>query len=529
MAMRTRMATSCLLGVLIATAAAPGAQPAAATLRIRVTLATADGQALPVARHALLISDNPATTAPKRVLTGGDGTAVVPLRPGNYTVESDQPLVRDGRLVRWTATLDVPAGRDTVLELNAANAEVEGAAAASGAGVRAADPGDIGARWQASLVTLWMPTRRALGFVVDPRGLVATSRQAVGDLAVVDVQLSPGVKREGRVLAADAAADVAVVRIDPGVVRAVPPVPLGCDRTSPPALRNGQRVQAFDWFPGERTRPTEGAVQRVTSKTMVADFSLDVAAVGGPAFTTDGVTVGLTSMVGEKEGDPRYESRVVRADAVCQVLAAAETAMASAPAPSTEALPVEPPVFVPTAALEALAKTRAGALGAPRASSAGFDLTFLTPLHVFAAPASTTFGNWHEYVQERPSVLLVRVTPKLAEPVWGTLVRGLAMSQGMLLPKIRRFKPGFLKLRAFCGPREVRPIHPFVIERRVSATDAVHEGLYVFAPEALTADCGTVTLEVYSEKAPGTPEMVAVEPAVLGQIWQDFAPYRAVK
>jgi hypothetical protein len=126
-------------------------------------------------------------------------------------------------------------------------------------------------------------------------------------------------------------------------------------------------------------------------------------------------------------------------------------------------------------------------------------------------------------------VLLVRVTPKLAEPVWGTLVRGLAMSQGMLLPKIRRFKPGFLKLRAFCGPREVRPIHPFVIERRVSATDAVHEGLYVFAPEALTADCGTVTLEVYSEKAPGTPEMVAVEPAVLGQIWQDFAPYRAVK
>lgn len=518
-----------LLAGLAVAASGAVAWQGTASLHIRVMLPPTPGAPpAPVARHALLISDNPASTAPRRVLTAADGTAVVPLRPGSYTVESDQPLIHEGRSVRWTVTVDVVAGRATTVDLNAANAEAEDVAGDAGAAARSADPGDIAARWQSSLVTLWLPTRRALGFVVDPRGLVATSRQAVGDAAVVEVQLSPAEKREGRVVAADAAADVAVVRIDPEVVRARPPVPLGCGAPLP-ALRNGVRVQAFDWFPGERTRPTDGALQRVTSRTMIADVSLDAAAVGGPAFTMEGATVGLTSTVDEKEGDPRYESRVVRADAVCDVLAAAERALASAPPPATEPLPVEPAVRIPTATLESLAKGRAGALAPPRASSAGFDVDFLTPLHVFAAPASTSFGNWHEYVQERPSVLLVRVTPKLAEPFWGTLVRGLAMSQGMLLPKIRRVKPGFLKMRALCGGREVRPIHPFRIERRVSNTDAIYEGLYAFTPEALTADCGTVALELFSEKSPETPERVTLDPGLLGQIWQDFAPYRALK
>ncbi|MET1083407.1 MAG: hypothetical protein ABWY12_10225, partial [Burkholderiales bacterium] len=57
-------------------------------LHIRVVVVDAEGKAMPVPRHALLISDNPTSAPPRRVVTTLDGTADVRLRPGNYTVES---------------------------------------------------------------------------------------------------------------------------------------------------------------------------------------------------------------------------------------------------------------------------------------------------------------------------------------------------------------------------------------------------------------------------------------------------------
>src|SRR6478609_5118250 len=97
---------------------------AVGVLHIKVTLADASRGTIPVPRHALLISDNPATSAPRRVVTAADGTATVRLPPGSYTVESDEPFTFNGKGYQWTKTLDVAAGRDITLELNAANAEV---------------------------------------------------------------------------------------------------------------------------------------------------------------------------------------------------------------------------------------------------------------------------------------------------------------------------------------------------------------------------------------------------------------------
>src|SRR5260221_13060172 len=83
------------------------AQPAVVVLRIKVTIVDADGRARPVPRHALLISENPTSNAPQRVVTALDGTAEARLRAGNYTVESDDPLTFQGKSCEWRQTLDV--------------------------------------------------------------------------------------------------------------------------------------------------------------------------------------------------------------------------------------------------------------------------------------------------------------------------------------------------------------------------------------------------------------------------------------
>ena len=80
-------------------------------------------------------------------------------------------------------------------------------------------------------------------------------------------------------------------------------------------------------------------------------------------------------------------------------------------------------------------------------------------------------------------------------------------------------------MRAFCGDVEVTPIHPLKIEQRISETDTIYEGLYVFDPGALRPQCGTVRLVLYSEKEPAKGDTRVVDPKVLQQIAQDFTPY----
>jgi hypothetical protein len=109
----------------------------------------------------------------------------------------------------------------------------------------------------------------------------------------------------------------------------------------------------------------------------------------------------------------------------------------------------------------------------------------------------------------------------MVESMWAKMARGAAMTQGMALPAIKRLGTGFNRMRVLCGSTEVTPIHPFKLELRVSDTEAIEEGLYAFDPAALGPGCGTVSLELYSEKAPDKPDTRAVPPATLQQIWRD--------
>ena len=108
------------------------------------------------------------------------------------------------------------------------------------------------------------------------------------------------------------------------------------------------------------------------------------------------------------------------------------------------------------------------------------------------------------------------------------VARGAALTQGVSLPAIKHFKAGLSRMRAFCGETEVVAIHPFVIERQLSETDAIREGLHAFDPGALGPQCGSVRLVLYSEKDREKGDEKVIDPTVIHQVWQDFAPFRGV-
>jgi hypothetical protein len=530
-------------------AVVPGAVSGQAlgVLHIKVTLTDAARASMPVPHHALLISDNPATSTPRRVVTAPDGTADVRLRPGNYTVESDEPFPFNGKAYQWTQTLDIAAGRDVVLELTAANAEVGAAPASSpSAASKENDASLLLPQWKDSVVAVWTPESRASGFVVDAAGLVVTNQRGVGGASAVEVQLTPSVKVAARVLVADRVRDVAVLLVDPATTASVRPVPLDCAAGSKAPFTDGQRVVAIGAPLRGQKDVSFGQLILVEPHASVANFRLAPGSTGGPVFSTAGVVVGVSSVVEDQDERRRRDARIVPVDDVCEVVRSAERAMQTATAQRAVAtlLPVEPVRAFPADALDAAVRRRAGNLNPYQMSSSDFDIAFLTPVLISGAQHDTQqahtrgpelkqsrpadFGDWSDYFADVPPVLVIRVTPKLTESFWTTVARGAAYTQGAALPPIKHFKPGFSRLHVFCGDVEVTPIHPFILQQRVSETDAIREGLYIFDPQALGPHCRSVKLVLYSEKAPEKPDTRAVDPQMIERIWEDFAPYRTL-
>ncbi len=502
-------------------------------LHIRIVLVDADRKTTPVPGHALLISDNPSTAPPRLVRTAVDGTADVRLRPGNYTIESDRPVAFNGKAYQWTQTVDIRAGRDTVLELTAGNADVAVATSETTTGTRPleADPAFLMPRWQDSVVALWTPSTHASGFVIDSRGLVATNQKSIGTATSVEVQLTSTVKVAARVLAADSARDVAVLWIDPQVITSVKPIPLACGGPQTQSLSDTQEVFTIGIPLGQLKDMTSGTM----SNLVILDRS-----DGGPVFTADGTLVGITSIV--DRDSRRGRTKVVRTADACAVVAEAEKKMANATPPSGAHLPIEPGWPLPDEAFKEAAQRRAGSLNPYQIASASFDVAFVTPVMIFGSryqadqmnrrargpvlvPRLLDFGNWSDYVDGPPPVLLVRVTPKMVESFWTTVARGAALTQGAAIPAIKHVKSGFSRLRAYCGESEVTPIHPFVLEQRVSDTDTISEGLYVFDPGAFGPQCESVKFVLYSQKDPERGETRVVDPGIVQRISQDFAPY----
>ena len=498
---------------------------ALSTLHITVTLADAGGKMTPVARHALLIREEPPSTAPRRILTTLAGTADVSLRPGRYAIASDQPVAFEGKSYEWSQRVDIVAGRDATLALTVGNASVgTGTAAATSATPSDTGPSLLASQWQESVVALWTPTQLASGFVVDARGLIVTNQRVIGTSTSAEAQFTD-IKARATVLASDPVRDIAILWINPSGVTSLRPLPLGCGQTRP-SVANGQELYTVGAEMTGEKRLTPGYVTGVGPRLLLSDLTLVRASAGGPVFTAGGL-IGFTT-VDDRDPDGRSNTRVVRIDQTCDLIALAEKKMAEAMPPDATHLPLDPrPVAV--SALSEAVKNRAGNLSPYPMTTTDFDVTFITPVHIYGTKDQARrpvmdFGNWSEYVAAYPRALLVRVTPKMAEGLWAKVARGAAMTQGMALPPMARAKSGFLRMRAFCDDTEVTPIHPFVVEHRISESEAISEGLYVFDPAALGPMCGAVKLTVYSVKEPDKGDTRVVDQRVLQQITRDFAP-----
>ena len=243
----------------------PGlALQALSVLHIKVVVVDAERKATPVPRHALLVSDNPASAPPRRIVTALDGTADVRLRPGNYTVESDRPVAFQGKAYQWTQMVDIVAGRDAVLELTADNAEVEPVTPRRRLPRRrwsrplvppAAMAGQRRRPLDADHPRVGIPDRREGADRDEPAG---HRHRDVGGGAALAGRQGGGERPRGR-----SVRDVAVLWIDPTVARIGAARAAGMRASGEAAVVDGQELFTIGAPLREQKGMTSGTVSRV--------------------------------------------------------------------------------------------------------------------------------------------------------------------------------------------------------------------------------------------------------------------------
>lgn len=510
------------LAAILALSLTLAAGQGAGTLRVRIMLTDASGVATPVPRLVLLISDNPPTDEPRRVRTTADGTIELKLAAGSYLVELDEPVGFRGKAYTWTQVVEVTGGRETVLDLSAANAEAAASARVS------ADSATLLTAWRDSVVEIWTPTRHASGFVVDAdKGLIATSQRAIADATSVEVQLTAGTERfkvAGRVIVSERDPGAAIIWIDPRALGSIRAIDMGCAAGSKAEVNYKDDLTTITASMFSNKEVSDGAVSRVTERAIFSEIRIGSDSEGGPVFAESGALLGISAIENDKERGRWSDAWVVPAERACGTLATAVKKIAGATPPSNTRLPLE--TFstavqitrAPRQDPKVESKSQPSTLPA-----SNFDITLMTPAQVqniTPGPNSlrADFGTWAEYLREVGPALLVRVSPQFEESAWKMLARGAASTQGVALPPLKSFTSNFLRLRAYCGDVEVTPIHPFIIEHEVQGRATIREGLYVFEPGAFGSHCPTVRFSMFSEREPEKADSKTIDPKLFDQL-----------
>jgi S1-C subfamily serine protease len=525
---------------------------------IKAVLVDRDLNQKPVAKAKFTVIPNQSNSADMiDVTTRFDGTAQITLPPGKYRIVSLQPLDFQSKRYSWNVEVAVSTSPISV-ELSNDNAMISDSPAA----VPADDLVSVYKAYRDSIVTVLAEygPAKGTGFVVDPAGLVLTNQHVVRKSEFVAVQIDPTHRLQATVLMSDSEKDIAVLWADFSKVPEIVAVPL-IQKGDEPAIE-GEKVFTIGSPLHQRKVMTTGIVSKVEKRAIISDININRGNSGGPLFNSRGVVIGITTFGDtSKNGGPGIAG-TIRIEEARGLIAEAKARMTKATKPPADLLPTEPEDTYPLDAIKEAA-TREKFKADPYIFGVGdYDVAFVTPIlryrhfssEVRAAQekqkrergrrsqsaAQDTFEplddlkGWGEYVGEYEPVLIIQASPKMKEGFWSAFGRAYAAQHGYAPgPAKMHFKTDFYKMKLMCGSQEVKPLMPGKAERVIDVnnaalrmTDVTFDGLYVYPFDAVRPECGTVTLQLFSENNPSDPKVKQLEQRTITAVFNDFAPYR---
>jgi len=462
--------------------------------------------------------------------TNLNGSCEKAIPSGQYELSTPQPIDLQGRRYAWSMEVSFNGAQQTI-ELTNDNASVEHVPPRSG---DAAETGGselnlLFEQLKKSTVTVRTEAYEGSGFIVDTSGLVVTNNHVVESSPYLAVEFDQKHKVLARLLATNPDKDIAVLWVNlQAFPEAVVATLLPSDAASQVVV--GERVFTVGSPFGKDKVLTSGVISKVQATSILSDININPGSSGGPLFNLRGEVTGITSAQLDL-----LASIIPIADAL-PVIERARQELLRNTRPSAQLLPVEPGDFFPADDLLSLLRHPERVNVKPYFFSAGgFNIEMLTPpLRYYlnheddmeaARKAAKRAGDDPsvakvpervvEHAQEVQPIVIIRVVPQ--HGFW----KG-------------RFKGSFRRMQLLCAGKEVPPIDPGRTDYEVRdandrITDTAMEGVYSYLPDAISPNCGGVTLEIFSEKDPSTPITRPVDRATVERIWVDMEPYRRAR
>jgi S1-C subfamily serine protease len=362
---------------------------------------------------------------------------------------------------------------------------------------------------QASVLTVWSEFGSGIGFIISEKGLVLTSQHVIGPSEYLAVQFDRNRKIPAKLLAADPLTDVAVLWINLAAIPDAGVAPLADSERDQPSVVEGERVVTIGSPLHARKVFTTGIANKVDKRSIVSDITLNRADSGGPLFNSAGEAAGITTFLRPDVSGPGVYG-ILRIEQTFPLIEEARKKMKRLSAPLARFLPVDPSEPFPLDAIKTVPAATNFDMTRYSFDLDDFSVLVMTPTvrHRLATAAQgealaafEELRSWANYISASKPVLFIYVAPSSGES-----------------------RADFYKMRLFCGDREVEPIHP-AKAARVRAQEVTFRGIYAYSPTAISADCGTVELEIDSAGNPHKVRAKKLDRKLIARVDDDFSPY----
>ena len=523
---------SIVLGILLAATLTATSAAQNVKLKVRAALYDRDLNQKPVPHLTVKLAPSTAGAQAITLQTNFEGTVETELPAGGYHLSTESPVELFDKSYKWEfdASLTKP---ENLLELSNDNAK-----ATPLSGSRDARVDELAYQYKrvkSSVVRVQTERNTIEGFIVDPAGLVLTAQHPLEQASWIAVQIDDQRKLQAVVLAADKQRDIAVLRINPVNAGEIAAAQISPD---PGALIEGERAFTVETSALDKNRKLHtGVISRADANEIVSDTK--VSRPGGPLFSSSGNAVGLAQWVGDK-------FRIVPVMSANETLAEARQKLASVAPPAPPS-----PRLLPTVPVDSFPADKLRAPGRGHwekdvySFKAGdFYVELVTPIAQFESDTENYEQemkgyNKHPKGKSAPAepehnydvVLRIAAIPQTKMPFWENMLNNAGSSRRA--PTILRYKNGFSKMRLLCGDKEVDPIWPGLVteEGRQGwysvVADESSGGRYLYSHDAVSPQCGKVTLQLFSTKEPDRPIERVLDAKQVTRIWEDFEAYRA--
>lgn len=332
--------TTCLFAALSAICFATG------HLKVKVVVVE-DLVPKPVPLTDFVLTDS-SGKAVANLRTDTDGTAETDVVAGSYTFQSASPLELHGKKYTWHKQI-VVEDKPVSITFTQGDAEVSDVTAG-------ASPTSDGATYNAvkgGVVTVLSDSGHGSGFLIDNRGLILTNHHVVAGSMFLSVRFVPGTLYDATLVADDAEADVAVIRIAKTVVSGKPILTMANPAGNVPLASEGDHVLAVGNPLHQSSVLTSGIVSKVEPDALISDININHGNSGGPLLNAKGQVIGVTTFLDSSVNGPGI-SGVVAITKAARAIKQAQEQLANLTEPSGDARPDVSPISIPQSAFDAI-------------------------------------------------------------------------------------------------------------------------------------------------------------------------------